>query len=288
MDGWTLKQELQNRGMNLEQAARACGMDYATMGTLIAGGKTLPRLALKVAKGLHLTQQQAKTLGQPLDRKVWTKPNNGLPRPNPIDISPTWYERIKLDGSVGGTFQDRPVWLDIESIARYLWEMNRDVTAFVSEKGCTEQYINSIITDAVRAAAIEKVEKKWDVPPEIAETRHSLQGAVIKVRWSLDEELIAKTLHEKRLSRGDVVEMYKKRFNITGNNAADYIRRILRNGDKGGITLQAANRVCEVLGLDPHRDIEMRFVVQTTKREEKRKRAKKADAPGGGRTKQPV
>ena len=85
---WTLKNEMAQRGMSLTEACRRCDMDKATMEILLAGGETLPRLALKVGRGLGLTREQTETIGQPLQSASWGK--DGLPAPHKIDVAKDW------------------------------------------------------------------------------------------------------------------------------------------------------------------------------------------------------
>lgn len=94
---WTLAQELKDRGMTVRQAAMACGMDMATMTVLADGGKTLPQLALKVARGLGLKREQARQIGQALDATRWPKKQRdgmGLAVPQKIDIDKEWWRRV--------------------------------------------------------------------------------------------------------------------------------------------------------------------------------------------------
>ena len=99
---WTLKGELEKRGMTVEDACKACGMGMKTMDILVNGGVTMPTLALKVGRGLGLKQSQVKQLGKPLDRRNWPEYEGqrkwteecGLPVPDKTDLDEQWWRRL--------------------------------------------------------------------------------------------------------------------------------------------------------------------------------------------------
>lgn len=89
-----LKQLLKECKLTPAAAARQCGVSFDTMAILLGGRPTLPCLALKVGKGLRLTQEQVKLLGQHLRSPNWGR--NGLPKPPPEDTDPEWWRRHKV------------------------------------------------------------------------------------------------------------------------------------------------------------------------------------------------
>lgn len=272
MQTWTLKAELDSRGLTVEQAAMVCGMDYATMGVLYGGGKTLPRLALKVAKALKLTREQARQIGKALDRHVWCRANSGLPAPHPTDVRETWYEQIREPGVVMDAVSTKPVWLNLGAVALWLWQQGRDaeVGEWISERGCAEQKVNYIDNAAIRRAKIEEIESRYGIPIEVAECEQSMKHVVVKGKWYMDPVAIFRGRQQKGLAKYQVVRLYAERFGSGQPKTYKYVYNMMKNGEDGqGVSLGAAQRLCELLGMDLHNDVRLNIMLRRSKQGEK-------------------
>lgn len=88
----TFQQMIEARNLTVQEAQKLSGISPETFKVLLDGGRTIPQLALKVGRGLHLTQEEVKQLGKTLDRAEWKRLE--LPVPPAIDGDPLWYEKV--------------------------------------------------------------------------------------------------------------------------------------------------------------------------------------------------
>ena len=88
----TLQEMIAARGLTVQEAQKLSGISPETFAVLLDGGRTIPQLALKVGRNLHLTREEVKQLGKPLNRADWKRLE--LPVPPPIDGDPFWYEKV--------------------------------------------------------------------------------------------------------------------------------------------------------------------------------------------------
>ncbi len=87
-----IRNKLEEKGLTVQQAAKLCGVTGATMTVLEDGWQTIPSLAIKVARGLELTQEEARKIGHVLSRSRWETVENTKVRG--LDFNPRWYTKL--------------------------------------------------------------------------------------------------------------------------------------------------------------------------------------------------
>ena len=95
-----LRAWLREKGMSEAEAeARCARIGLAPVfRALLAGGQTLPTLALKIGRALGMDAESVRPLGHPLNARIWDPPDkkkdpSGLPTPRETDLDPHWYRK---------------------------------------------------------------------------------------------------------------------------------------------------------------------------------------------------
>lgn len=220
MSDWTLAGELKKRGMSITDACKLCKMDRPTMEILVGGGKTLPQLALKVAKAMHLTKEQAKTLGQPLKSPNWMKRDSGMGTPKRINIMEHWYNALDKDKPAEDEGKHRR-WIDAAAVARWLWTSKQDLSVWYNNQGFKFGDVNQIRTDKVRHMRIAEAEEIMGLPPEVMETDRDMGNVVVQVRFQLNKGRIDRMTGGKKLDITTMIDRYMAvRGNVTNRKSA--------------------------------------------------------------------
>lgn len=118
-----MKTRLEELGITAQQAASICDISGTTMEIVVSGYPTLPQIAIKIAKGLGLTREEAKPLGQALDAKKWGR--DGLPKANPVDADPEWYKAIPEKRKANGPMTIG-TYVDTMAVLNRLIELGKD------------------------------------------------------------------------------------------------------------------------------------------------------------------
>lgn len=87
-----IAEKLKEKGLTVQEAAKLCGVTGQTMSVLNDGWKTLPSLAIKVARGLGLKPEEAREIGHVLNRRTWERLENRKLRD--MDFRENWWEKI--------------------------------------------------------------------------------------------------------------------------------------------------------------------------------------------------
>lgn len=253
---WTLAQEMQRRGMNPQEFAKFCRIDYATMGILLSGGQTMPSIAIKVARACHLTPEQAKKIGKALNKKTWLKENSGLPRPKRIDVTENWYDLMNAK-TAKEVYTGKSIYLDTGGVALWMWKNGRDVRPWLTRCGMTEQKVNTIKGDETRLEAIKEIEARYDIPPNIAETERCMKGVLELFRFNIGAANMDNIMKEKGIGRPELTRRYMALYQKgwTYKQTYSYICKLLANGGYGnGLTIEAATELAGCLEIDLHKD----------------------------------
>lgn len=260
MSEWTLAKELQQRGITPEEAAHRTGLDGVTLGYLLAGYQTLPQFALMVGKGLGLTQEQTRTLGKPLDRRIWLR--EGYPKPSKVDIDPLWYKTIR---SADPGEEAPPVWLDIGAAALWLWSHGKDPEIIASCNGSTIGKVNRLAKHNLRMTRIIQLEAQYGLPPEAVETTEDLTRAVFSVRYLLNAAHVRAVMRRDALTPTWMTRrwMQETGSRVQASKALERMREILTMMDAGEpVTREQADKVAMGI-MEPVREVAMPVVLRT-------------------------
>lgn len=185
-----LKEMLRKRGMTYEQGLKASGLTRRTFDILIGGGVTLPQLALKVGKGLKLTQEEVKLLGQPLDKASWDAKK--LPY-KAVDVDPKWYKKLRGRGEVSDE-----TWLNREAMLKTLLERGMDQKEFYALH--PELHNANQANEEDRRQLISQMEAELGLPEGSLATSKLTKGQM-EIMYLVKQAAVEELMRQKGLSR---------------------------------------------------------------------------------------
>lgn len=235
-----LRQMLRKRGIDEETGLKMSRISRQTWEILLGGGVTLPQIALQVGKYLHLTREETKQLGSPLDKRAWQLAKAPFKR---IDADPEWYKRIAEEPD---EYYDK--YLDTGELTQVLLEKKIGMNEFYATHP-DMRCVNSRLS-AGRKKAIAKVAKELGVPMERLETTERCEIGRSKRYYRVHAEVLKELMYECCMSKE---ELGKKVFAPNGE-VAEPVRRTKRlweTIEKGEpVTFALAAKIAKAVGAE--------------------------------------
>lgn len=141
---------LEQKGIPPDIAVRKSGIDPDTFWAVYDGSKTLPSFALRMGKNLGMNQEEVQHIGKALDRKVWTRCDNGLKKPYAIEMNSNWYKHLDNTSRKHEADTRAKYFIDRKKVASILIGRDEDAMLFFQKN-------SGVIRDAGGKALRERI-----------------------------------------------------------------------------------------------------------------------------------